>query len=303
MQIESLAKIFDTTEMSVEHPLSPEGFLFTYHPSENQAGVHYHNFLEIGYCEHGTGLFIVDGEIIPFNGRCVSIIYDGQVHIAQSISNQQSLWHFLYIDLEKLFYKMNPVELKTLKYARYASFAFPNIIHYEEDPTLYHMVSEILAEAAACQENYLAAVRGLVFAMLVRHSRYMKADHPVENPEEKTFLLSELSEVLTYISRHYTEDITIEDLCAVANMSRSTLQRKMTAAIGSPPLQYVQPLRMSHAAVLLQDKTLPISEVATRSGYNSISSFNRCFLSRYGLSPTQWQKQGAVAAAPSADGH
>ena len=31
------------------------------------------------------GIFIVDGEIVPFNGKCVSIIYDGQAHIAKSI--------------------------------------------------------------------------------------------------------------------------------------------------------------------------------------------------------------------------
>ncbi|MCI9432758.1 MAG: helix-turn-helix domain-containing protein [Oscillospiraceae bacterium] len=45
-----------------------------------------------------------------------------------------------------------------------------------------------------------------------------------------------------------------------------------------------------HAADLLQDKSIPITEVATRSGYNSISSFNRCFINRFGVSPTQWQK-------------
>ena len=159
MQIESLAKIFDTTEMSVKHPFSPEGFLFTYYPNENPSNVHYHDFLEIGYCESGAGLFIVDGEIIPFNGKCVSIIYEGQIHIAKSITPEKSLWHFLYIDLEKLFYKVDPVELKALKCTQYAFYTFPNIIHYQDDPALYHMVSEVMSECAACQENYLAGVR------------------------------------------------------------------------------------------------------------------------------------------------
>jgi AraC-like DNA-binding protein len=118
----------------------------------------------------------------------------------------------------------------------------------------------------------------------------MQHPHSRAGTAEKTFLLSELSELLSYISRHYTEDITIEDLCGVSNMSKSTLQRKMTAGIGYSPLQYVQRLRTSHAAVLLQDKSIPITEVATRSGYNSISSFNRCFINRFGVSPTQWQK-------------
>ncbi len=290
MQIEPLSKIFDTTEFSINHPLSPEGFLFTYYPSENPSDVHYHNFLEIGYCESGTGLFIVDGEIIPFNGKCVSIIYEGQVHIAKSISPEKSLWHFLYIDLNKLFFDSNPTQLRALKYRDYASYAFPSIIHFQVDPTLYHLVSAILAESSSCQEHYLTAVQGLVLSMLVCHGRYMQKAVPCENAEEKNFLLAELADTLAYISRHYTENVTIEDLCAVSSMSKSTLQRKMTQCVGCSPLQYIQRLRMSHATVLLQDKTIPITEVATRSGYNTISSFNRCFLSRYGVSPRQWRK-------------
>ena len=36
------------------------------------------------------GIFIVDGEIVPFNGKCVSIIYDGQAHIAKNIQPEKS---------------------------------------------------------------------------------------------------------------------------------------------------------------------------------------------------------------------
>ena len=89
---------------------------------------------------------------------------------------------------------------------------------------------------------------------------------------EKTFLLSELSELLSYISRHYTEDITIEDLCGVSNMSKSTLQRKMTAGIGYSPLQYVQRLRTSHAAVLLQDKAAHSAITSLTMWYRAGSS-------------------------------
>ena len=48
------------------------------------------SFLENGYCERRMGIFIVDGEIVPFNGKCVSIIYDGKAHIAKSIQPEKS---------------------------------------------------------------------------------------------------------------------------------------------------------------------------------------------------------------------
>lgn len=291
MQFESFLKFFDTAEFSVEHPVSPEGYLFTYYPSEAPAALHYHNFLEIGYCERGTGIFIVDGEVIPFNGKCISIIYDGQVHIAKSLQPEKSLWHFLYVDLDKLFVGTNIVRLKSLKNSRHQRYKFPNIIHYTEDANLYHLTAQILDEAAQCKDGHLNALQGLVYALLIQHGRYMEERPHIDVLPEHSHLPIELGDLLNYISSHYTEDLTIEQLCAAAKMSKPTMQRKLIAYTGFAPMQYVHHLRLNHAAALLHDKTVPIAEVAAQAGYNSISSFNRKFMAKYGMSPSQWRHQ------------
>lgn len=289
MQFESFLKFFDTTEFSVEHPVSPEGYLFTYYPSEAPAALHYHNFLEIGYCERGTGIFIVDGEVIPFNDKCVSIIYDGQVHIAKSIQPEKSLWHFLYVDLNKLFLGPDLVRLKPLKSFRYQWYKFPNIIHFNDDPGLYHLTEKILDEAAQSKEGHLHALQGLVYALLIHHGRYMEERNLVISMSEQAHLLSELSDLLNFISSHYTEDLTVEQLCAAAKMSKPTMQRKLIACTGFAPMQYVHHLRLNHATALLHDRAMPIAEVAAQAGYNSISSFNRKFIAKFGISPSQWR--------------
>ena len=97
--------------------------------------------------------------------------------------------------------------------------------------------------------------------------------------------------MLNYISSHYTEDLTVEELCAAAKMSKPTMQRKLIACTGFAPMQYVHHLRLNHAAVLLHDKGLPIAEVAAQAGYNSISSFNRKFIAKFGMPPSQWRQQ------------
>lgn len=291
MQFESFLKFFDTAEFSVEHPVSPEGYLFTYYPSEAPTALHYHNFLEIGYCERGTGIFIVDGEVIPFDGKCVSIIYDGQVHIAKSLQPEKSLWHFLYLDLDKLFLGTDFGRLKSLKSSRHQQYKFPNIIHYKEDPGIYYLTAKVLDEAAQRKEGYLHALQGLVYALLIHHGRYMQERSCVSSISEQSHLLNELGDLLNYISSHYTEDLTVEELCAAAKMSKPTMQRKLIACTGFAPMQYVHHLRLNHAAVLLHDKALPIAEVAALAGYNSISSFNRKFIAKFGMPPSQWRQQ------------
>lgn len=291
MQFDPQLGVFDPANFTKEHPISPEGVLFTYFPSEDPGSLHYHDFLEIGYCERGTGLFYVDGSILPFTGRCCSIIYGGQVHIAQSISAEKSLWHFLYIDLAKLFQGDELLLLKTVRALRPRAYDFPSLIPWELDPELYKLCEAIMAESSRCQEGYLAAIQGLVMTMLIKHSRYMTpALHPQKNAAS---LLSRLGDVLALISARYMEELSIETLTEVAHMSKSSLQRDMIAFTGMAPMQYVHHLRLNHAAAMLLGSNGRIADIALAVGYNTLSCFNRKFQGAFGMSPSQWRSTHA----------
>ena len=138
------------------------------------------------------------------------------------------------------------------------------------------------------QEGYLAAVRGLVTALLTRHSRYMTPAKTVRKDQEQ--ILTRLGPALAYINQHYMEDITIAQLTAASGTSKSTLQRYMIAFTGMSPMQYVHHLRMKRATILLT-AGMSVADVAFNVGYNTLSSFNRHFLQIFGMSPTQWRKQ------------
>ncbi len=288
MHFKSYIEVFDTTPLTPEHPYSPHGVLFTYYPSEEPENLHYHNFLELGYCESGTGVFIIDGEMIPFHGKCTSIIYDGQVHIAKSVNNEKSLWHFIYIDLSKLFTGVEANELKTLASLEHDKYRFPNIIPYEEDEGIYALCREIMAEAATEQSEHLTEIRNLVIALLIKHGRYFEKKG--NDVRERASLMDEIGELLNYVNIHYMENIGIDDLVQKTHMSKATLQRKMTSFFGVSPMQYIHHLRLNHAALLLLEKKKTITEIASEVGYNSLSSFNRMFLKEFGMSPSDWRR-------------
>lgn len=294
MQFESLFVDFDPRKFTKEHPFMPEGYLDDYYLFDEPEALHYHDFLEIGYCESGSGLFYVDGEVISFSAPCCSIIYGGQIHIAQNVSAARSLWHFSYINLNKLFTDTDLMQVaaSSMKAMSPHLYDFPTVFSQAEDPVLYQLVAAILGEAAELREDYLTAMRGLTTALLARHSRYML---PTRNPlkasrDNPALILSRLGSVLVYINQHYTEDVTIDQLVAASELSKSTLQRDMIAFTGMAPMQYIHHLRMKRAAILLTGD-LPVADVAFGVGYNTLSSFNRHFLQKFGVSPTQWKKQ------------
>lgn len=288
MQFDSLIEVFDSTEMTVEHPVSPEGTLFTYYPLDQPETLHYHNFLELGYSEYGSGLFYVDGDVIPFNGKTCSIIYGGQVHIAQSVETDRSLWHFLYVDLQKLF-SGGDIPISGLKAFSPHLYEFPSLINMDEDPVLYSLITAILDEAAGARPDFLTSLRGLVTALLVRHSRYMNVSRQVATDRRQT--INRLGGILTYINQNYAEELTVPELARLNGTSKSTFQRDMISFTGLAPLQYIHKLRMRRAVALLSTGDTPVSQIAFSLGYASLSSFNRHFRAEYGMSPTQWLKK------------
>ncbi len=287
MQFESLSVDFDPRRLTKEHPFVPEGYLDDYYPLLEPAALHYHDFLEIGYCVQGSGLFYVDGEVVSFNGPCCTIIYGGQIHIAQAVDKASSLWHFCYINLQKLFTDTDLIAVGDLKAMFSHQYQFPALIPRQEDPILYELVSACVLEAAELREGYLTAMRGMLTAILARHSRYMSPAKRFRENQE--YILNRLGETLIFINAHYMEDLSIEQLLRVAGVSKSTLQRDMIAFTGMAPMQYIHHMRIKHATLLLAGDS-PIADIAFEVGYNSLSSFNRHFLRELGVSPKEWRR-------------
>lgn len=289
MQIVSYPKVFDTTGFTIECPVSPYKQLYEYYPSEIVEELHYHNFFEIGFSEYGSGMFIVDGEVIPFNGQCSFIVYAGQSHIAQNTSAEKSKMYFLYLDLDKLFYGDDRLLLKSIRSMRAHHYSIQTVIPFSQDPEIYEIIKVILYEASRAEEGYLEVLKGLVYALLQKHSRYITIRSNPQNDDNYNALLQELRPTLNYINMNYTKQITIDYLAEISNFSKPTLERKITAYTGYSPMQYIHHLRLNRAASIIADGHIKMVEISYDVGYPSLSCFNRQFKKKFGCSPTQWK--------------
>ncbi len=77
----------------------------------------------------------------------------------------------------------------------------------------------------------------------------------------------------------------LEDLAAVAGMSRASFSAHFIAAFGQSPHDFLVESRMRLAAKLLQTTNLPVKTVAAKVGYRSRSNFTRAFKAFYGTVP------------------
>ncbi len=71
-------------------------------------------------------------------------------------------------------------------------------------------------------------------------------------------------------------------------MSISKLNRVFRTLYATSLHSYVQEKRLEYAARLLQERKLPVSEAAQKSGYTNMSHFSKSFLKKYGVLPKDY---------------
>jgi AraC-like DNA-binding protein len=88
---------------------------------------------------------------------------------------------------------------------------------------------------------------------------------------------------------------SVAELAAEAGLSRSAFVERFTAAVGTPPMQYIAKSRMLLAKELLVERQKSISQVAAAVGYDAEAAFNRAFKREFGVPPARWRDQQAAA--------
>jgi transcriptional regulator GlxA family with amidase domain len=81
------------------------------------------------------------------------------------------------------------------------------------------------------------------------------------------------------------EDWPVARLARVSGVSDAHFARSFKEAFGLPPHRYLLTRRIERAAALLRDTDLPITEVAFRTGWESLGTFGRNFRDITGESP------------------
>ena len=100
--------------------------------------------------------------------------------------------------------------------------------------------------------------------------------------------------VLKYIDTNYMYDITLEQLADVAGYSKYHFSRIFKQYNSMSYLQYINARRTKAAQLLLLDPNIPITEVAMRSGFKSLTTFNRIFKDIKHCTPTDFKKLYAL---------
>lgn len=104
--------------------------------------------------------------------------------------------------------------------------------------------------------------------------------------------LQRISEVLHYIEDHLDEIADYEQVAETFNFSPYYFHRLFSAVVGKPIATYIRERRLAKASKLLTDPDKTITSICFECGFNSSQSFCRAFKNSYGISPSDYRRQG-----------
>ena len=102
------------------------------------------------------------------------------------------------------------------------------------------------------------------------------------------------------VSRHYRRELTLEMVAGAVASSPRQVQRAYEQFGEQSFREELQARRMSVAAqLLIEQRSIPVEDVARLVGYTHAPYFARTFRRCYGLSPADFRRAGAQAGERS----
>ena len=255
-------------------------------------------FLVMHWHEDFQFIVVLAGSVILHTLNRTTIVHAGEgvfinrrvVHLVLGTSGCH-YQTFVFPERFVTFYPGSPAE-------QYSSSLSEN----EELPTFVfspktpwcQSVLELLAALAALEQRPPAAYPYEVLVLLSRIWLILICNlAPIkmvsEDPVTKRMRL-----FLQYIACHYSEGVSLQELAASANVSKSECLRCFRLSLQTTPYQYLLEFRLSKAAALLEHSDKSIGEIACLVGFHQVSHLGKCFKEKTGYAPREYRKMASA---------
>jgi len=146
--------------------------------------------------------------------------------------------------------------------------------------------AELLAARVPGKSQRVAALTQLMAAHIVE--KYTKIG--TETTAQSGGLpVGQLRKVEDYIAEHFAEEISIEELAGLVELSGSHFAHVFKETTGMTPLQFVTRQRITRAQQLIRETSRSLIDVGLEVGYTSPSHFAQVFRRVVGVTPTEFR--------------
>jgi AraC-like DNA-binding protein len=235
---------------------------------------HSHDTFSIGAITGGTSRYVNRGSAEIIGAGSVVVMNPDDVHACNPIGDQAWAYRMLHVDVAWL------TELQhQLGFSHNAHFRAFSITSTTALFAGLNRLCEILTDQHAGQLQKQSAAWGFFSEM-----QQVLDPAPVRGAQDNTKLLR----AAQFISDNYTRLVSLDDICAAANLSPAYLIRAFKRQYGMTPHAYLINRRIQQGRARLR-RGAAIADVAIEMGFADQAHFQRAFKQHVAATPGQYR--------------
>ena len=246
---------------------------------EWNSSLHTHNHAEFFFVVGGKGSFQLQGRQFSVTSRDLVIINAGVPHAELSQSGSP---------MEYIVLGVNSLEV-LVDACGYVQSHF-----YTGWDEIANCLRLMLQEARGGQPGHQLICQHLLEVILLRLRRRNGLVLTAASEERRSSRECDL--VRRYIDDHFKENLTLDQLAALAHINKYYLVHAFRKEYNTSPISYQISRRIQESRVLLTNTDFNLSQIAQILGFSSLSYFSQSFRRLEGVSPMEYRKRNRPAA-------
>jgi AraC-like DNA-binding protein len=239
---------------------------------------HWHEEYQLCLIQSGAGDLTYRGSSLPTPPASLFIVHPGEVHSNRAFDSLGVSYRMIFVDAESMRYAASEVRGKETGVP-----FFPTAVIFDQDIIgRYLSLHYALEQPSSSLERHTLLLNFL--ATLIQRFAENRTRTRAPGLERQA-----VGRALDYLSEHYAENISLENLARIANLSPFHFNRVFSEQYGMPPHAFQTQLRVFRAKTLLREGW-SISQVAFQTGFADQSHLTRHFKRLVAVTPGQFRQ-------------
>lgn len=252
--------------------------------------LHWHTDFEINYILQGCATFICGDEKFVSDVGDIIITPPNMLHAIYPLPDQTQYYNTLVFNPEMLGASSNDrCSFECIRPIISGKFQV-NVRITKEHPD-YMELQHIIENIMSCAKKNSSRNDMLMKSELLRLFWFLENTGDIAPVENDSASLNEvLRPAIEYINANFRENMTVEHLASLTNLSKSYFMSRFKKAIGIGAIEYLTQLRIKYACDALLSTDKSAAEIAFDCGFCNLSNFNRQFKKIVGCTPREYRR-------------
>lgn len=247
---------------------------------------HFHEDIEIMTIKEGRQMYVVNGKNVLLNKGDTIVVNSNQIHYNVCVDGESAKYVIAVIHpgilSNSVAVEMQAIRPITdnpeLSYLRFRSI----------NENTEEMRALVLGLPEIRHDPFKVTMQFYQIWNIIRRQAesYGMTEETVSDPGMLSF-----KSMMHFIANNFQNQITLSDIAASGSISKSLCNTLFHQYVGESPINYLMHLRSRKVAELLRAGKMPMTEIASQTGFRGVSYMAETFRKYFDSSPREYRKK------------